>query len=91
MNMNVKLVGIPEQIMGGAIAKGLAKTKTDVLMLGLLELDHKYKLIEQMEDEEDVRETDKILAEIKSGKRKLLTQGEFEKRMGMKLPKRTTR
>lgn len=85
MNMNIKLAGIPEQIMDGAIKAGLAKTKTDVLMLGLMELDHKYKLLEQMEDEEDLRDARRIMAEIKSGKRKVISAREFERRTGLHL------
>jgi len=85
MNMNVKLTGIPEQIMQGAIKAGLAKTKTDALTLGLLELEHKYKLLEQLEDEEDVRDAKRILADIKSGKEKTYTLKEFEKLTGVKI------
>ncbi len=85
MNMQVKMAGLPEQIMDGAIRFGLAKTKTDALMLGLVELDHKYKILERMEEEEDVLETDRIKSEIKSGKQKLYTLEEFEKMAGMKI------
>lgn len=84
MNMNVKLEGIPEQIMDGAIRVGLAKTKTDVIMLGLLELEHHYKLLEQLEDEEDVRDAKRIMHEIKTGKQKVYSAKEFEKKTGLK-------
>jgi len=85
MNMNVKFAGLPEQIMAGAIRAGIAKTKTDAIMLGLLELDNKYKLREQMEDEEDAREADRIWAEYKAGKQKVISAKKFEKRTGMKI------
>lgn len=85
MNMNVKFVGIPDQIMSCAIRAGIAKTNTDVLMLGLFELDNKYKLLERFEDEQDAKEADKIMAEIKSGKRKVYSEKEFEKRTGLKV------
>ena len=85
MNMNIKLAGIPERIIEGAIHAGLAKTKTDAITLGLLELDHKYKLLEKLEDEEDIRESDRIMDEVKSGKQKLHSQKEFEKQAGIKL------
>jgi hypothetical protein len=84
MNMNVKLGGVPEKIMDGAILAGLAKTKTSAIILGLMELDNKYKLLERMEDEEDAREARRIMAEVRSGKQKLLSQKEFEKKAGLK-------
>ena len=85
MNMNIRLDGIPENIVLGAIKSGLAKTKTDAILMGLMELDNKYALLERLEDEEDVREAKRILAEIKSGKQKVLSLKEFERRTGMRL------
>ncbi|MFH0836403.1 MAG: hypothetical protein V1834_04555 [Candidatus Micrarchaeota archaeon] len=82
--MNVKLVGIPEQIMEGAIKAGIAKTKTDALLLGLFELDHRYNLLELLEDEQDVKEAKAALARIRAGKEKLYSLEEFEKATGMK-------
>ena len=85
VNMNVKLTGVAEQIVESAVRCGIAKTKTDVLMIGLLELNNKYDLLERMEDEEDLREAKRILSEIRSGKQKLYSQKEFEKKIGLKL------
>lgn len=90
MNMNLKFTGIAEQIMEGAVKAGLAKTKTDALMMGLLELDHHYRLLERLEDEQDARDVDRIMREVKEGKQKLYTQEEFEKKTGIRLPKRIT-
>ncbi len=85
MNMNIRLSGIAENIVVGAVKSGLAKTKTDAILMGLIELDNRYDLLERMEDEEDVREAKRILAEIKSGKQKVLSMKEFERRTGMRL------
>jgi len=85
LNMNIKLTGIPEQIMVGAIRAGLAKTKTGAITLGLMELENKYKLLEQQEDEEDLMEAKKIWADYKAGKVKLLSAEDFEKRTGIKV------
>ncbi len=85
MNMTIRLSGIPEKIISGAIFAGLAKTKTDAITLGLLELDNKYKLLEQQEDAEDLRDAERIMAEIKQGKRTLLSAKEFEQETGMKI------
>ena len=85
MNMNVKLTGMMEKIMTTAVQEGLAKTKTDAIMLGLLELDHRYKLLEKLEDEEDVRESDGILGEIKQGKQKTYNAKEFKEKTGIEI------
>jgi hypothetical protein len=85
VNMNIRLVGIPEQIIASAMKLGIAKTKTDAIMLGLLALGDKYSLLERLEDEEDVREAKRILADVKSGKEKYIGAKEFEKRTGLKI------
>ncbi|HLC38240.1 MAG TPA: hypothetical protein VJI71_02195 [Candidatus Norongarragalinales archaeon] len=85
MNMNVKLSGIAEQIVESAVRSGIAKTKTDVLMIGLLELNNKYDLLERIENKEDLREAKRVLSEIRSGKQKLYSKKEFEKQTGLKL------
>ena len=85
MNMNVKLAGIPEKIIEGAIGAGLAKTKTDAIVLGLIELDHKYRLLEKLEDEEDVRESRRITREVGEGRQKLYSVEEFGKETGLKI------
>ncbi len=83
--MNVKLSGIAEQIVESAVRSGIAKTKTDVLMIGLLELNNKYDLLERIENKEDLREAKRVLSEIRSGKQKLYSKKEFEKQTGLKL------
>lgn len=85
VNMNLKLTGVAEQIMEGAVKAGLAKTKTDAIMIGLLELDHHYHLLERLEDEEDVVEAKRILQEVREGKQKLFSQKEFERKTGVKI------
>lgn len=88
MNMQIKLTGYAEQIMQGAVKYGLAKTKTDALMLGLVTLDNKYKILERMEDEEDIREAERINEEIRTGKQKLYSSEEFSKITGLKLDRK---
>ncbi len=46
MNVNVNFTGIVDEIINDAIRQGLAKTKTEVLRLGLFELKNKYHLAE---------------------------------------------
>lgn len=85
MNMTIKLSGLSEKIMEGAVKAGIAKTKTDAIMLGLVALDYRYNLLEQMEDEHDAREAERVSNEIKTGKQKLYSKKEFEKNTGLKL------
>lgn len=85
MNMNVRMSGIPEKIMDAAIHFGLAKTKTDALLLGLVELERRYSLLERIEDDEDVRESKRILREIREGKQRLISAKEFEARTGVRI------
>ncbi|MCX6767248.1 MAG: hypothetical protein NTY90_00755 [Candidatus Micrarchaeota archaeon] len=91
MNMNVKIVGVPEQIIDRAIKAGIAKTKTAVLMLGVLELANKYDLLEKWEDEQDAREAKEILARMRAGKEKVVSLEEFEKRTGIRLKPKARR
>ncbi len=85
LNMNLRLTGVAEQIMVGAVRAGLAKTKTDAILLGLVELDHRYHLLERLEELEDVGESDRILREVREGKQKIYSKNEFEKQTGAKL------
>jgi len=69
MNVNVNFTGITDEIIQDAIRKGLAKTKTEVLRLGLFELKSKYHLAE--EEKELTEEELKIIGKfISSQKRK---------------------
>ena len=91
MNTNIQLNGLNEKIIDGAIHFGLVKTKTEAIRAGLMELNHKYDILEQLEDEEDVRESKKILSEIKSGKQKTYSLEEFKKLTGAKISEKNTK
>ena len=77
MNIQVKFTGTMEQIIDAAIDEGLAKTKTEALRLGLIELNNKYALLSRgAEDELALRKMRQIDEELKKGKRKLLSEKE---------------
>ncbi|OIO26710.1 hypothetical protein AUJ14_01040 [Candidatus Micrarchaeota archaeon CG1_02_55_22] len=59
--------------------------KTDTIRLSLIALDHQYKLLEQLEDEEDIAESKRIEWKIKSGKQRTYSAAGFEKKTGMKI------
>ncbi len=49
---------------------GIARSKTDALRIGILQLNDKFRLVENAEDELVARKAMKISEEIASGKRK---------------------
>ncbi len=77
MNVNVNFTGIVDEIIEDAIRQGLAKTKTEVLRLGLFELKNKYDLAQGAPTEAEL----KLLAEfLKSTKPSdYISEAEFRK------------
>ena len=67
MHVTVKFKGVIEDILENAVEEGIAKTKTEALRLGVLELANKYNLLE----------SDKGMAVLKM--KKLDKKGSFAK------------
>lgn len=65
--MNVQFAGLTEAIIEDAIRNGLAKTKTEVLRLGLFELKNKYHLAEGEPTVEERKLLAKFLNSLKKG------------------------
>ncbi|MBI5226121.1 hypothetical protein HY994_02670 [Candidatus Micrarchaeota archaeon] len=57
-----------DRIVDDAIQKGLAKTKTEVLRMGLMELKNKYRLAEDDLTDEQRDQLKKFLLKIKEDK-----------------------
>ena len=83
MYATVKFEGLIDSILEQAIKQGLVKTKMEGLRLGVLELNNKYRLTEQMIEAEEAREdmayvrkAEKIIAQ---GKLKMSTEKELRK------------
>ena len=78
MNVNVQFKGLIEEILEEAERKGLAKTKTEALRLGVLELNNRYHLlerrVEEIEDMQDVKELEEMRTSVKKGKAKLISE-----------------
>lgn len=72
VHLNVHFEGIMDRIIDDAIKKGLAKTKTEVLRMGLFELKNKYHLVEDDEDwewtKEELKQLKKVLLKLKEDK-----------------------
>ncbi len=81
----VRLEGVQEVIIDRLTKTGLYKTRSEVIRAGVLELADKYKIfknINELEDELAVAKMKKISSEIKSGKRKILSEQEVRKKYG---------
>ncbi len=81
MYATVKFEGLIDSILEQAIKQGLVKTKTEGLRLGVLELNNKYRLTEQMIEEkeakEDIAYVRKAEKGIAQGKLKIRTEKEL--------------
>jgi len=74
MNISMHFEGYVENIINEAVRKGIVKTKAEALRAGLLELNDKYCLVpalDELENQMDYAEIDRIEARIKSGKEKV--------------------
>jgi Arc/MetJ-type ribon-helix-helix transcriptional regulator len=82
MNINLKLTGVPVEVIEETIKCGYAASKTEAIRLALISF--KDKLAKQkLEDELAVRKMQQMDEDIKSGKAKVLNSkealGEYEK------------
>ncbi len=70
MKTTIEVTGFPELVLERAVELGIARSKTDALRIGILELNDKFKLVQNVEDELVAKKVQKIEEEIASGKRK---------------------
>ena len=75
MNICMRFDGYVAKIVDEAVRRGIARTKSEALRIGLLELDKQYRLVqgagEQAELEADLLEIARIERDIKSGKERV--------------------
>ncbi len=75
MHTTIQITGTLEQILEEAVEGGLAKTKTEALRMGVLELNNRYHLLERsQEDELAVKKMQRLDKDIREKKRKLLDE-----------------
>ncbi len=70
MKTTIEVTGFPELVLEKAVELGIARSKTDALRIGILELNDKFRLVQNVEDELVAKKVQKIEEEIASGKRK---------------------
>ncbi len=82
MHATIKFEGLVEKILEEAVKEGLAKTKSEALRLGVIELNNRYHLLESLqeriEEEEDIDYIRSERKKLKSGKIKLHSEKELE-------------
>jgi len=83
MYATVKFEGLIDSILEQAIKQGLVKTKMEGLRLGVLELNNKYHLTEQMIEEKEAKEDITYIRDadrrIAQGRLKMSTEKELRK------------
>ncbi len=76
MKTTIELTGLLEHILEKAVDAGLARSKTDALRIGVIELNHNYHLIEDEEAEAVIRKIQRVEAENKAKGKRLITHAE---------------
>ena len=77
MQISLKLDGYMEHIIDEALGAGIARTKTEALRLGLLELERKLKDSEYYQDSVDNEIISSAQQRIRENKTKLYTEKEI--------------
>jgi len=81
MKTTVEVTGFLESVLSRAVEVGLARSKTDALRIGIMELNHEYKLVEDASEADLViKKIQKVEAENKARGLKPLTQEDVFKK-----------
>jgi len=83
----VRFEDAQELIIDKLTSLGIFKTRSEAIRAGILELGKSYgvfKNARELEDELAVRKMSKISKELKTGKRKLLTEDEVKRKYALK-------
>ena len=84
MEMVVRMDGAVASILDRLVSDGYFKTKTEALRAGVLQLGREFGFVGLSEDELVQRKVEKIMADIKSGKRKTYSFDSVLKERGLK-------
>ena len=83
----VRFEDAQEHIIEKLTALGIFKTRSEAIRAGILELGRFYgvfKNVKELEDELAVRKMSKISKELKTGRRRLLTEKEVKRKYALK-------
>jgi len=91
MRTTIEIKGLPELILEKAVSTGIARSKTDALKVGILIMNDKYKLVDNVKEIDDP----KLIAafkrkekDMKANKQKYITHEEVMKKYGHLLKKK---
>ncbi len=81
MKTTIEMTGFLERVLEKAVDAGIARSKTDALRIGVLELNHHYHLVPDASEAELVTaKMERLDRETQSGKRKMLTENDVFKK-----------
>ncbi|MBI4052509.1 MAG: hypothetical protein HY394_00550 [Candidatus Diapherotrites archaeon] len=81
MNLTVNFSGHVEDVIERLVEKGVVKTKSEALRLGILKLEEQYL---RSLDADDLILAEKAWDDFKAGKNKSLSEREFYSKTGLK-------
>jgi hypothetical protein len=91
MRTTIEIKGFPELILEKAVSTGIARSKTDALKVGILIMNDKYRLVDNVKEIDDP----KLIAafkrkekDMKANKQKYITHEEVMKKYGHLLKKK---
>jgi len=91
MRTTIEIKGLPELILEKAVSTGIARSKTDALKVGILIMNDKYRLVDNVKEIDDP----KLIAafkrkekDMKANKQKYITHEEVMKKYGHLLKKK---
>ncbi len=70
MKTTIEITGFLESVLSRAVEVGLARSKTDALRIGIMELNHEYKLVE------DASEVDVVGMKIRKEQAEMKANGQ---------------
>ena len=80
MKTTISITGFPEMVLQRAVDLGIARSKTDAIRIGVLELNEHYRLVEDREAYLVIKKMQKLDEETRAGKRKTLSEEDVLKK-----------
>lgn len=81
-NVNVRLSGIAEKILGELVKQGYAASKTEAIRLALIDYNEHHPILEALEDEQDLELVLAFENKVKEGKARLHGEKELKRLFG---------
>jgi Arc/MetJ-type ribon-helix-helix transcriptional regulator len=85
--MLIRVEGAVEKVLNRLVEAGFFKTKTEAIRAGILELGREYSIVKSKEeilDELAVAKMQRMEEQLRTGKRKTLTEEQVKKKYGFR-------